>query len=199
VPCVVTPVVRHDCRSDYPPLVERLRSVAGEKLRSAAIAERVNAEGVRAPPPGPGSHRGDRASAAGLLGPSPGCYGCQAGLAGNVFRPTSLARRLGESRRRAHHWLRSGYLSVRKDEDGYAIIRADASERRRLRELARQPRTEASQAAVEASRGRVRLSNRWQRGRDACRRVMVGAGTGCRITRLDTSSGKMGFLVVRCT
>jgi hypothetical protein len=41
------------------------------------------------------------------------------------------------SRDRIGHWLRSGYLNVRRDEDGHAIIWADADELKRLRELGR--------------------------------------------------------------
>jgi hypothetical protein len=40
----------------------------------------------------------------------------------NKFRPMGLARRLGVSWDRVRHWLRSGYLSVGKDEDGHAIV-----------------------------------------------------------------------------
>ena len=43
------PVSRYDQQSDYPRLVERLRELCGERLSSAAIAERLNAEGFRPP------------------------------------------------------------------------------------------------------------------------------------------------------
>ena len=43
------PVRRYDLQSDYPRLVERLRACAAEGLSSAAIAERLNAEGFRPP------------------------------------------------------------------------------------------------------------------------------------------------------
>ena len=43
------PVKRYDLQSDYPRLVERLRALCAERLSSAAIAERLNAEGFRPP------------------------------------------------------------------------------------------------------------------------------------------------------
>ena len=43
------PVKRYDLQSDYPLLVERLRKLCAEKLSSAVIAERLNAEGFRPP------------------------------------------------------------------------------------------------------------------------------------------------------
>ena len=64
-------------------------------------------------------------------------YGGQEGLGADEFRPMGLARRLGVSRHRIGKWLRSGYLNVRKDEDGHAIIWADAEELKRIRELGR--------------------------------------------------------------
>ena len=48
-----------------------------------------------------------------------------------------FGRRLGVSRDRVRRWLRSGYLNVRRDEEGHAIVWADAGELRQLRELGR--------------------------------------------------------------
>jgi hypothetical protein len=49
--CVLTsffqPVTGYDCRSDYPRLVERLRSLSGEGLPAAVIHERLYGEGFR--------------------------------------------------------------------------------------------------------------------------------------------------------
>src|SRR5262245_20547202 len=64
-------------------------------------------------------------------------YGGQAELGPDEFRPMGLARRLGVSRGGIGRWLRSGYLNVRRDEDGHAITWADADELKRLRELGR--------------------------------------------------------------
>jgi hypothetical protein len=41
-------------------------------------------------------------------------------------------------------WMRVGWLNLRKDDDGHAIIWADADELKRLRELHRLPRTWAN-------------------------------------------------------
>jgi hypothetical protein len=135
---VARPVPRYDLRSDYPRLVERLRALSGARLCAAEIAERLNTEGFRPP------RRGKRFTSAivyrllARLGlPRREHYGGQTGLGPDEFRPVGLARRLGVSRDRIGHWLRSGYLSVRRDEDGHAIIWADADELKRLRELGR--------------------------------------------------------------
>jgi hypothetical protein len=131
-------VNRYDLRSDYRRLVERLRSLAGARLRAAEIARRLNAEGFRPP------RQGDRFTIAivlrlaTLLGLSlRERYGGQEGLGPDEFRPMGLARRLGASRHRIGSWLRFGYLNVRRDEDGHAIIWADADELKRLRELSK--------------------------------------------------------------
>jgi hypothetical protein len=132
------PVARYEQRSDYPRLVERLREICRTGLRAASIAERLNAEGFRPP------RRAQQFTAHIVLDLSarlglPRCqrYGSPAGLGANEFRPAGLARRLGVSRDRVRRWLRSGYLTVRRDEEGHAIVWADADELRRLRELGR--------------------------------------------------------------
>jgi hypothetical protein len=139
------PVARYQQRSDYPRLVERLRELCGTSLRAASIAERLNAEGFRPP------RRAQQFSAhivpdlsARLEHPRCQCYGSSVGLGADEFRPAGLARRLGVSRDRVRRWLRSGYLNVRRDEDGHAIVWADADELRRLRELGRLFRAKAA-------------------------------------------------------
>jgi DNA invertase Pin-like site-specific DNA recombinase len=143
------PVTRYDCRSDYPRLVERLRSLSGERLRAAAIAARLNAEGFRPP------RRAKQFSTAivlrllaGLGLPRRSRYGSQAGLEADEFRPMSLARRLGVTRDTVQRWLRSGWLNARRDEDGHHIIWADGDELRRLRELRRRLRAGMSGAQL---------------------------------------------------
>ena len=49
---------RYDLQADYPRLVERLRALCAERLSSAAIAERLNAEGFRPPKRAEPVHRG---------------------------------------------------------------------------------------------------------------------------------------------
>src|SRR5262249_8457452 len=53
------------------------------------------------------------------------------------------ARRLGISRDTVRRWLRTGWLNLRRDDDGHHVIWADASGLRRLRELHDLPRTRA--------------------------------------------------------
>jgi DNA invertase Pin-like site-specific DNA recombinase len=146
---VSRPVRRYDCRSDYPRLVERLRSLSSARLHAAEIAERLNAEGFHPP------RRAERFTARIVLWlmvrlglPRRERYGSAAGLEEDEFRPMGLARRLGVSRDKVRRWLRSGWLRVRRDEDGHHVIWADADELRRLRELERLLRAGASQARL---------------------------------------------------
>ena len=95
------PVTRYEQRSDYPRLVERLRALCGERLRAAAVAERLNAEGFRPP------RRAKQFTApivvwlmAHIGLPRRERYGSPASLGPNEFRPMGLARRLGVSRDR---------------------------------------------------------------------------------------------------
>jgi hypothetical protein len=135
---VARPVARYDLRSDYARLVERLRLLSGARLRAAEIAEKLNAEGFRPP------RRADRFSAtivlklAARLGiPRREPYGTQRGLGPDEFRPMGLSRLLGVPRDTMQAWLRARWLNVRRDEDGHAIIWADAGELNRLRKLRR--------------------------------------------------------------
>jgi hypothetical protein len=139
---IARPVARYDLLSDYPRFVERLRSLSGARLRAAEIAERLNAEGFRPP------RRANRFTTASVLQlmarlglPRRERYGSQAGLGPNEFRPMGLSRRLGLSLRTVRRWMESGWLSVRRDEDGHHVIWADAGELKRLHELRRALRT----------------------------------------------------------
>jgi DNA invertase Pin-like site-specific DNA recombinase len=136
------PVTRYDLQGDYPRLVERLRSLCEERLSSAAIAERLNAEGFR-PPKRTNRFSGEmvlRLTSRLGLGRRER-HGSPAGLGHDEFRPMGLARRLGMSRDTVRRWLRADWLTVRRDAEGHHVIWADASELRRLRELHRLPRT----------------------------------------------------------
>jgi hypothetical protein len=136
------PVTRYDLQSDYPRLVERLRALCGERLSSAAIAERLNVEGFR-PPKRTNRFSGEmvlRLTSRLGLGRRER-HGSPAGLGRDEYRPMGLARRLGMSRDTVRRWLRAGWLTVRRDAEGHHVIWADASELRRLRELHRLPRT----------------------------------------------------------
>jgi hypothetical protein len=139
------PVCRYDQRSDHPRLVSRLRTLCDERLSSAAIAERLNAEGFRPP------KRTDRFTGEMVLRLTSRLglerrerHGSPAGLGRDEYRPMGLARRLGVPRDTVRWWLRTGCLTARKDSQGHHVIWADASELRRLRELHRLPRTWAT-------------------------------------------------------
>jgi DNA invertase Pin-like site-specific DNA recombinase len=143
------PVKRYDLRSDYPLLVEQLRKLCAERLSSAAIAERLNAEGFRPP------KRTDHFTASivqrltshlGLMRRQR--HGSPEGLGRNEYRPTGLAQRLGLSRDTVRRWLRAGWLTARRDGEGHHVIWADASELRRLRELHQLPRTWANKGRL---------------------------------------------------
>jgi DNA invertase Pin-like site-specific DNA recombinase len=143
------PVKRYDLQADYPRLVERLRVLCEERASSAAIAERLNAEGFRPP------KRTDRftgqivqrlTSHLGLTRRQR--HGSVQGLERDEYRPTALARRLGISRDTVRRRLRAGWLTARRDAEGHQVIWADASELRRLRELHRLPRTWATKGRL---------------------------------------------------
>jgi DNA invertase Pin-like site-specific DNA recombinase len=142
-------VTRYNLQSDYPRLVERLRVLCGERLSSAAIAARLNAEGFRPP------KRTDRFTGQMVLRLTSHLglarrerHGSPTGLGRNEYRPMGLARRLGISRDTVRRWLRAGWLTVRRDAEGHHVIWADACELRRLRELYRLPRTWANKGRL---------------------------------------------------
>lgn len=143
------PVTRYPQQSDYPRLVPPLRELCTGRLNSADLAQRLNAEGFCPP------KRTTRFTAEmvrrltthlGLARRQR--HGSSAGLGPDEHRPMGLARRLGLSRHTVRRWLRAGWLNVRWDEDGHHVIRADASELRRLRELHQLPRTWANKARL---------------------------------------------------
>ena len=143
------PVSRYDQQTDYPRLVQRLQELCRERLRSAAIAARLNAEGFRPP------KRTNRFTGAMVLRLTAHLelarrerHGSPSDLGKNEYRPTGLAQKLGVSRDTVRRWLRVGWLNERRDADGHHIIWADGSELRRLRELHRLPRTWANRAKL---------------------------------------------------
>jgi hypothetical protein len=123
--------------------------LCAERLSSARIAERLNAEGFR-PPKRAAGFRGEmvRRLAAGLGLTHRTRDGDTAGLGPDEYRPAALARRLGAGRDTVRSWMRAGWVHVRRDDIGHRVIWADASELRRLRELHRLPRTWASKARL---------------------------------------------------
>lgn len=139
------PVSRYDQQSDYPRLVSRLRELCSERLSASDMADRLNAEGFRPP------KRTDHFTRSmvqrltlhlGLLRRRP--HGSKDGLGKDEYRPAGLAKKLGVKRDTVRRWMRVGWLNLRKDDDGHALIWADADELKRLRELRRLPRTWAN-------------------------------------------------------
>jgi hypothetical protein len=157
---VSRPVKRYDLQADYPRLVERLRALCAERASSAAIAERLNAEGFR-PPKRTNRFTGQMVqrltSHLGLARRER--HGSLTGLERDEYRPAGLSRRLGISRDTVRRWLRAGWLTARRDAEGHHVIWADASELRRLRELHRLPRTWATKERL-AELGADRLAER---------------------------------------
>ena len=142
---ITRPVAQYCQQSDYAQLVARLGELCHDRRTSAEIAERLNAEGCR-PPKRPDRFTGGivgRLTAHLGLARRPR-HGSTTGLGPDEFRPMGLARRLGVGRDTVRQWLRAGWLTVRRDEDGHQVIWADADELRRLRELRDLPRTWAN-------------------------------------------------------
>lgn len=142
---ITRPVTSYCQQSDYPRLAARLRGLCTGRDNSGAIAEKLNAEGF-CPPKRPQRFTGEmvRRLTAQLGLARRQRHGSPAGLGPDEYRPVGLARRLGISRDTARRWLRAGWLSPRRDEDGRHVIWADAGEPRRLRELHALPRTWAN-------------------------------------------------------
>ncbi len=142
---IARPVARYSQQSDYPRLVVRLRELCTGRRNSAEIAAQLNAEGFR-PPKRTQQFTGEIVRRLtvhlGLLRRQR--HGSRIGLGPDEYRPMGLARRLGISRDTVRRWLRAGWLTVRRDDDGHHVIWADASELRRLRELHALPRTWAN-------------------------------------------------------
>jgi hypothetical protein len=138
-------VARYSQQSDYQRLVARLRELCTGRRNSAAIARQLNEEGFH-PPKRTRQFTGETVRRLtvhlGLLRRQR--HGSTAGLADDEYRPMGLARRLRISRDTVRRWLRAGWLSLRRDDDGHNVIWADAGELRRLRELHDLPRTWAN-------------------------------------------------------
>jgi DNA invertase Pin-like site-specific DNA recombinase len=143
------PVSRYGHQSNYPRLVARLRELCAGRLNSSAIAERLNAEGF-CPPKRTTRFSGEmvRRLTAHLGLARRARHGSSTGLGPDEYRPMGLARRLGISRDTVRRWLRTGWVTARRDEEGHRVIWADASELRRLRELHQLPRTWANKARL---------------------------------------------------
>jgi hypothetical protein len=151
------PVGRYEHRSDYPRLVSRLRVLCEGRLSPVEIAERLNAEGFVPP------KRADRfsgpmvwrlASRLGLKWRER--HGSAEGLGQDEYRPKSLALRLDVGRDTIRWWVRAGYITTRKDEQGHHVIWADESELQRLRDLHRLLGTRVAEGLADLKRAKPR-------------------------------------------
>ena len=146
---VSRPVSRYDQQSDYPRLVSRLREMCSEKLSASDMADRLNAEGFRPPKRTDHFTRSMVQRLTLQLGlPRRKRLGSTEGLGKDEYRPAGLAKKLEVKRDTVRRWMRVGWLNLRKDDAGHAIIWADADELRRLRELHRLPRTWSNKDAL---------------------------------------------------
>ncbi|HLJ95948.1 MAG TPA: hypothetical protein VKU02_22425 [Gemmataceae bacterium] len=139
----------HRTPSDGQQLVTRLRELCNGRANSAAIPERLNAEGFSA------LKRRNRFTGemvrqftARLELARRQRHGSTTGLRSNEYRPMGLARRRGISRDTVRRWFRAGWLNQRRDEDGHHVIGPGAIQLRRLRELHYLPRTWANKTPL---------------------------------------------------
>jgi hypothetical protein len=151
------PVARYEQRSDYSRLVSRLRALCEERLSSLEIAERLNAEGFMPP------KRADRFSGLMVwrLTSRLGLerrerHGSPEGLGTDEYRPKSLALKLGILRDTVRWWVRAGYVTTRKDEQGHHVIWADEAELQRLRALHRLLGTRVAEGLADLKRPKPR-------------------------------------------
>ena len=139
------PVARIDQLSYYPALTERIRALAGEGLRTAAIADRLAAEGLRTPRLHDRFHDGEIQQLIRRLGLRPGLdHDHRTGhgsLGPGQWWLAALAREIGMPVATLFGWLRRGWVTGRQDtRPPYRwIITADPAEVERLRALHQLP------------------------------------------------------------
>jgi hypothetical protein len=144
------PVKCYTQQSDFPKLVAKLRAWQKQRLNATQVAERLNAAGFRPP------KRATRFTGAmvrrlleRLNLSRRERLGSQNGLGMDEWRPGALARHLGIPRDTVNKWRVKGWISARRDADGYWVLWADAGEITRLRELHGLPRTWANKARLK--------------------------------------------------
>jgi hypothetical protein len=144
------PVKTYAQMTDYPGLVAKLRELVKKRLDATQIASELNRAGFR-PPKRTTRFTGamvrrlmERLRLAGRER-----LGSHTGLGPNEWRPGSLARRLDIPRDTVNKWRSKGWLSARRDSDGYWVLWADEAEIARLRELHALPRTWANKSRFD--------------------------------------------------
>jgi DNA invertase Pin-like site-specific DNA recombinase len=142
---LLRPVARIDQLSYYPALTERIRTLAGEGVGNAAIADRLAAEGFRTPHQHERFHDGEIQHLIRRLGLRPGLDHDHRTGRGSL-RPgqwwlAALAREIGMPVATLFGWLKRGWVSGWQDTQApYRwIITADQAEVERLRALHQLP------------------------------------------------------------
>ncbi len=138
---LIRPVASLEQLSYYPKLCERVRALAGEGLAAREIAERLNAEGYRAPKRREsfgGQGVRDLMHRLGLTRRRSRSRSRE-GLGEEEWWLPELARRIGMPNVTLYHWIRRGWVRGRK-RDRRWIVWADEEEIERLRRLHRLPR-----------------------------------------------------------
>ena len=139
------PVARVDQLSYYPALAGRIRVLADEGLRSAAIAGQLATEGFRTPRRHERFHDGEIQQLIRRLGLRPGLdhdqHTDQGSLGPGQWWLAALAREIGMPAATLFGWLKRGWATGRQDtRPPYRwIITADAAEVERLRALHQLP------------------------------------------------------------
>lgn len=144
------PVKCYAQQTDFQKLVAKLRAWQKQRLNASQVAERLNVAGFRPP------KRATRFTGAmvrrlleglGLSGRER--LGSRTGLGPDEWRPGALARHLGIPRDTVNKWRDKGWISARRDADGYWVLWADAAEIARLHELHTLPRTWANKSQLK--------------------------------------------------
>jgi hypothetical protein len=139
------PVARIDQLSYYPALTERIRTLAGEGLGNAAIADRLAAEGFRTPRQHERFHGGEIQHLIRRLGLRPGLdhdhRTRQGSLGPGQWWLAALDREIAMPVATLFGWLKRGWVSGWQDTQApYRwIITADQAEVERLRALHQLP------------------------------------------------------------
>jgi Recombinase zinc beta ribbon domain len=156
------PVKTYAQMADYPKLVVKLRELVKKRLDATQIASELNRAGFR-PPKRTARFTGAMArrlmERLGLAGRER--LGSLTGLGANEWRPGALARHLDIPRDTVNKWRSKGWLSARRDSDGYWVLWADAAEIARLRELHALPRSWANKSRFKRLTKPKRRPEHW--------------------------------------
>jgi DNA invertase Pin-like site-specific DNA recombinase len=145
---ITRPIARLEHLSSYPRLCQQLRALVEQGHSTAEIAQRLDAEGYRAPrqdrPLSPPAIRELRRRL-GLNRGRPHTVSPD-GLGPNEWWKAELAGRLGSPAGTFEHWIRRGWVTARRVDEPLRrwVVWADAAEQERLRQLYRRSTAEAA-------------------------------------------------------